>query len=400
MDLGLGAPEARMLLAPSCMSNREHEESDARVARWRMAIRAVRVTAHYEIEAAERASSAPEARRERITQALGRAHYLLAALRAEVPVALRWKGLSFGHGAAPEFDEQIVQPIRRLADRTLDARAIAAGILFPGDIASRVVSELDRRVFGGATLQDLPADGPEFVINATNLESGVLFRLSRKQASDYRVGTIPKPTLRLAEAVVASAAFPPFLSPLELDLTDAAFKPGSGEDLQQAPYTDVAELTDGGVYDNLGLETAFKNFSTVLVSDGGGQFRPNPDPDNDWFRHMVRVLQVMDRQVRSLRKRQLIAAYESNLRKGAYWGIGTDIAHYDPPPSALLPAPHAATFKLATIPTRLARLEPHLQERLINWGYAVSDAALRTHLERSWQPPTGFPYPASGVGEV
>jgi hypothetical protein len=29
-------------------------------------------------------------------------------------------------------------------------------------------------------------------------------------------------------------------------------------------------LTDGGVYDNLGLETAWKRYKTVLVSDGGG----------------------------------------------------------------------------------------------------------------------------------
>lgn len=314
-------------------------------------------------------------------------------------LALHWKRMTFGQGAAPEFDEQVVQPIRQLAGRTLDARAIAAGILLPGDIAGKVVSELDRHAFAGATLQDLPVDGPEFVINATNLESGVLFRFSRRRASDYRVGTIANPTLRLAEAVAASAAFPPFLSPLELDLSDAQFEPESGEDLQQPPYTDLAELTDGGVYDNLGLETAFKNFTTVLVSDGGGQFRPDPDPDNDWVRHMMRVLQVMDRQVRSLRKRQLIAAYKSKVREGAYWGIGTNISHYDPPPPALLPAPHAAALKLATLPTRLARLEPELQERLINWGYAVSDAALRTHLDRTWEPPVGYPYPASGIGD-
>ena len=33
-------------------------------------------------------------------------------------------------------------------------------------------------------------------------------------------------------------------------------------------------LTDGGVYDNLGLETAWKRYETILVSDGGGQMQP------------------------------------------------------------------------------------------------------------------------------
>ena len=37
-------------------------------------------------------------------------------------------------------------------------------------------------------------------------------------------------------------------------------------------------LSDGGVYDNLGLETAWKRYQTVLVSDGGGQFEPEEDP--------------------------------------------------------------------------------------------------------------------------
>jgi NTE family protein len=46
----------------------------------------------------------------------------------------------------------------------------------------------------------------------------------------------------------------------------------------------------------------------------------------------------------------------------------------------------------------LKRMDSVLQERLINWGYAVCDAAIRRHLEPAIAPPAGFPYPASGVG--
>jgi NTE family protein len=35
------------------------------------------------------------------------------------------------------------------------------------------------------------------------------------------------------------------------------------------PATEVV-LTDGGVYDHLGLETVWKKYTTILVSDGGG----------------------------------------------------------------------------------------------------------------------------------
>jgi len=38
-----------------------------------------------------------------------------------------------------------------------------------------------------------------------------------------------------------------------------------------------------------------------------------------------------------------------------------------------------------------------VQERIINWGYAVCDAALRKHVDQTLPPPVTFPYPASGV---
>jgi NTE family protein len=312
-------------------------------------------------------------------------------------LGLHWHELAFDDGRATNFVERVVAPIRGIAGRTIDAPAIAAGVLLPGSVSSRIIDTLDDHLFHGATLQDLPAEPPRFVINATNLGSGVLWRFSRPYMRDYRVGEVRNPTVSLAQAVAASAAFPPFLSPVELDLSGHTFEPGSGHDLQAAPYTRRAELSDGGVYDNLGLETVFKRYRTVLVSDGGGQFDPDPDPANDWVRHMLRVLQTIDNQVRSLRKRQLIGAYRAGIREGAYWGIGSDIADYRPAPPGLLPAPHERTMVLARVATRLAKVSKELQESLINWGYAACDAALRTHVDATLEPPTGFPYPGAAV---
>jgi NTE family protein len=154
-------------------------------------------------------------------------------------------------------------------------------------------------------------------------------------------------------------------------------------------------LSDGGVYDNLGLETVWKNYATVLVSDAGGKLQPEAEPERDWAGHSLRVLDLIDNQVRSLRKRQVIKAYKRHERHGAYWGIRTDIADYglaDP-----LPCPWPRTTELANIPTRLKRLEPELQERLINWGYAVCDAALRTHVQPTLARPVDFVYPGVRV---
>ena len=46
-----------------------------------------------------------------------------------------------------------------------------------------------------------------------------------------------------------------------MDLDPEDFTPNSGADLQEEPYTSEIVLTDGGVYDNHGLE-ALHNFNT------------------------------------------------------------------------------------------------------------------------------------------
>jgi NTE family protein len=52
---------------------------------------------------------------------------------------------------------------------------------------------------------------------------------------------------------------------------------------------------------------------------------------------------------------------------------------------------------LAETPTRLKAMPAVLQEQLINWGYAVCDAALRAHVNPAIARPGDFPYPAARV---
>jgi NTE family protein len=310
-------------------------------------------------------------------------------------LGLEWSRLSFDPARLKtDFLPMVVAPIRGLAEETIDAEAIIWGVALPGRVSDRVAEAYDEHLFKGATLQDLP-DAPRFVINATNVQSGALWRFMKPYMRDYRVGEVKSPKIPLAQAVAASSAFPPVLSPFEMRLDPNAFTPDSGHDLQRKPYTTRVILTDGGVYDNLGLETAWKRYETILVSDGGGKLAPEAEPKSDWARHSFRVLNLIDNQVRSLRKRQLIDSYRSDVRRGAYWGIRTDIEKYelaDP-----LPCPQERTMELAETPTRLKRLDASLQKRLINWGYAVCDAAVRKHVDPSVARPSDFPYPAVGV---
>jgi NTE family protein len=315
-------------------------------------------------------------------------------------LALKWKRLSFDPARVrADFVPEVVAPIRRLADETIDAESVVLGLVLPGRVSDRVAAAYDEHLFNGATLQDLP-DEPRFVINATNVQSGAIWRFMKPYMRDYRVGEVKKPTIPLSKAVAASSAFPPVLSPVEMRVDPEAFTPDSGMDLQRPPFTRKVILSDGGVYDNLGLETVWKRYQTVLVSDGGGKLQAEEEPKSDWARHSYRVLNLIDNQVRALRKRQVIDSFKTKegdgtQRKGAYWGIRTNIADYEL--SDALPCPLERTMELAETPTRLKRLDDDRQERLINWGYAVCDAALRKHVDPGLARPRDFPYPEAKV---
>jgi len=315
-------------------------------------------------------------------------------------LGFQWNSLSFdANGQATDFDGKVVQPIRALASKTIDEGSIIGGIFLPGSIADKVADAYRKNLFGNATLETLPLDLPRFVINATSVQTGDLFRFSRPYMADYRVGRVMNPKIELAVAVAASSAFPPVLSPLKLELDPASWAPPSGqssEDLHEEPYLSDVVLTDGGVYDNLGLETVWKNYLTVLVSDGGANIEAEPEPKSDWARHAIRITEIIDNQVRSLRVRQVIDAYRAKRRHGAYWGIRSNMADFDAPNT--LPCPVEKTTILAHTKTRLKRIESVIQERLINWGYAICDAAMRKRVDPTLSAPRGFPYPASGIG--
>ncbi|OBJ08547.1 patatin-like phospholipase family protein [Mycobacterium sp. 1465703.0] len=295
----------------------------------------------------------------------------------------QWTELAFAETdsgrVAQRFGELIEKPILDLAGRGIDVRAVLTG-LRPGGASRRVQKFYDRHLFKGATLQDLPTDasGPRFIILATNLTNGSLWRFSRPYMRDWRTEEIRNPTLALAHAVAASSAFPPVLSPSFLDI----------------PGRPRITLTDGGVYDNLGLEPVMKNCASIFVSDGGGSYPESTRPHTDWLRGTTRVLSTVDVQVRRLRRRQIMSALASGQRTGAFWAINTNPSDF-PLRAATLPISTAQAGQLAMVSTRLAKLKPTPRFQIANWGYAVADSALRSYVDTHLAEPAGFPYPAA-----
>ncbi len=304
-------------------------------------------------------------------------------------LAMNWHKLSFTNGVAQNFENEIVLPLKKLASRTIDVSSVLTGAMWFGSIGDKIADSYRKHLLGETTLQDI-TDHPRFIFNATNVQSGALWRFMKPYMRDYRVGEVKNPQIDLAVAVAASSAFPPVLSPVELDLDPDDFTPGSGTDLQGDEFRTQVILTDGGVYDNLGLETAWKRYKTILISDAGGGFSAEADPHRDWVRHSVRVLLTIDNQVRSLRKRQAVEAFKSGVRKGTYWSISANTAE-DYQISTPLNCPFEKTALLAQIDTRLKKLDQSIQEKLINWGYAVSDLGMRQYVDQSIKTSDKFP---------
>jgi NTE family protein len=274
------------------------------------------------------------------------------------------------------FESLVAAPLRDFCGRTIDAGAIAEGLFSPFTTAAeRIEKEYAQRLFD-TSLDKLP-DTPVFVFGATNLQTGRSFRFSKKYMGDYRIGLINAPTLPLARAVAASSAFPPVLSPVVID-NPGTFEAVEGADLAGNPaYTRTLYLSDGGVYDNLGLETVWNRCKTVLVSDAGAPFGFGETVHTDLVRQTMRALDVATDQSRALRKRALIDDFRRKERAGAYWGIDTEILAYQPGTTLVCKPERAGP--LAAIRTRLNRFSDQEQGELINWGYALTDAALHAY---------------------
>ncbi|HEX5089464.1 MAG TPA: patatin-like phospholipase family protein [Nocardioides sp.] len=310
-------------------------------------------------------------------------------------LGLRWDELTFTDGVATNFDALVTDPLREFAHTKVDVPAVATGALLPFvTISDRVVGKL-RRLYGDATLQDLP-DRPRFVINATNLETGVLFRFSKPYLADYTIGLVRDPDVALAQAVGASAAFPPFLSPFEIDLSDATWDLGEKPVENPSPaFRSEILLSDGGVYDNMGLETVWKKYRTVLVSDAGGHMGADTDPGRDWAHGILRVLHILDSQVRSLRRSAVVKAFKSTTDPHDGFFIST-VSQLDtwpkPKNRPYLPTDSTVTMELARISTRLTDTPDDQQEGLVNWGFAAADAGLLAYLDPDL-PAEPLPYP-------
>jgi NTE family protein len=187
----------------------------------------------------------------------------------------------------------LLKVARLITPRSLSAHIESFSIRSPlhrfASRTSLLEAALDDVLFHGARLPDLH-ERPHLVINATELRTGSAFRFCKIESGSWRWGKLHRNDATIAHAVAASAAYPLFLPAFDETLTfekDGALK------------NRRVLLTDGGVYDNLGLGCLWPDRSpevslnvipvdTIICCSAGYGLRQDP-PSQFIFARMLSV---------------------------------------------------------------------------------------------------------------
>lgn len=146
-------------------------------------------------------------------------------------------------------------------------------------------------MLGGVALVGLREDRPRLIIVACDLLERSAFYFSASEVGSWRRGKADASGHKLADAVAASAAYPGLLP--ALDQTLEFSKNG-----KKGPARVV--LTDGGVYDNLGLSPLWpdrpksvslhaEDYSAIIACRAGYGLKSSPAP-SFWPSRMLAVL--------------------------------------------------------------------------------------------------------------
>jgi predicted acylesterase/phospholipase RssA len=190
--------------------------------------------------------------------------------------------------------------------------------------------------------------------------------------------------LTLADAVAASANFPP------------VFNPFTVHDLYDPAAAHRVALTDGGVYDNLGLSALLEEECThLIVSDAGGTLAVERRPSNGRVSMLARIGEVLmadvrDRQLREVGQRRRPVA---RVPAATFFEMASDPSAAVPP-GPKPPEPHPEARSIAQLRTDLDAFSPIEIDALTYQGYQLADRYVRTNLGLPFLPaPQSAPPP-------
>ncbi|GAC1486214.1 MAG: patatin-like phospholipase family protein [Gemmatimonadaceae bacterium] len=265
-------------------------------------------------------------------------------------------------------------------------------------LAELVAKELEEHVTS-RVLSDLPAT-PLFLFTATDMVFGVDWIYSRDMAGDYQAGykTTGLDSIKIAYAAAASACFPPVFAPLDPLVKANEFEGGQATGRDADKCRSSIRLSDGGVYDNMGLEPVWKNAETLLASDAGGPFEYSRDRST--IADVKRYTDIVGNQALSLRKRWLISSFMGGPGPGGkrgltgtYWDTGLYRSYY--PNGDTLGYSREVAKLISRIRTDLDSFSEGEARILENHGYLLADIGLKIRVPKLYQnaPGLSIPYP-------
>ncbi|MFN2603329.1 MAG: patatin-like phospholipase family protein [Gemmatimonadaceae bacterium] len=296
--------------------------------------------------------------------------------------------------------EELASKVREITSSSL-RRTVMLRKLLPWNwlrsLAELVAIELGDRVTG-SSLADLPGY-PRFIFCATDMAFGSDWVYEKTRAGNYQAGYKESGlnTITLAHAAAASGCFPPFFRPMNSGVKASELQPPREEGSDADACRKRIRLTDGGVYDNMGLEPLWKNAETLMVSDAGGVFEFSRGRGT--ISDIRRYTDIIGNQARALRKRWLISGFINGAGPGGlpgltgtYWSTTSDRTRYDPDDKQGYSAEIANL--IARIRTDLDAFSRGEQAVLENHGYLMCDVAIKIHLPTLYAsaPPLNIPF--------
>ncbi len=282
-----------------------------------------------------------------------------------------------------------------LTTRNVQRTYVLNSLLFPWRLATgraSVLGDALERNWGiGGSLADLPVT-PRWIINATCYQTGKNWRFQRDLMGDYQTKYVTDPRFRLSHAMAASAAVPGLIGPLRLQSRKHLWSEyRDGDWCNIKPKYNHLHLWDGGVYDNLGVESLFKpgeglcgDTDFLIVCDASrplssetrqSRWRPG------YLKASMRLVDIATDQVRSLRTRMLMEYFKQNPGTGAYLrlGLATKKVYLRNPGTGKPALTDDEVSRVAQIETTLRRLTHSEFSLLFRHGFEVADATLSTY---------------------
>nr|MDQ3328231.1 patatin-like phospholipase family protein [Chloroflexota bacterium] len=297
-----------------------------------------------------------------------------------------------------DWEERVARPFRAFTAQNLRTLPLLRRLIpwywFNGCVAVEALQQRYHERVTRLTLGELP-DQPRFIFSATDMAYGVNWIFQKGRVGDYQAGFLrPATGYPVARAVAASSCFPPVFPPMRVGIEPDQLTGGTARRSEERDkLVRDLRLTDGGVYDNMGLEPVWKSHRTVLVSDGGGTF--DPALDKGLLLRLPRYVSLLARQSSALRKRWIIASFKTGAMDGTYWGVGSQAAHYDRAAPGYFG--DIVDVIISEVRTDMDAFSPAEAAVLENHGYLLADAAMLKHapvLLGSNAVPLRVPHPA------